>query len=337
MMVKNKKNKKILLVWSDDCEEPSLGFQCRKALLNLGYDVQVFNFRKFQFHRFGISNILLNKLLVKSINSYDPDMVLVDKGDSILPGTLKKIDRQNKLIVNWCLDEPFGKFGRFNKVNNIEEYDVFLMFDKYYSELLTKKGINAPYLPVGGDPDIHREIIPVNKREYICDLSFIGSHHPNREKLLQSIADLNIKIWGYRWYDVDKNSPLYPKIQKTIIKGNRSIQGAYEMCKYFNLSKINLNVHHAQAVKGGVNLRLFEISLTNSFMMSDYQEGIEKLFKLDKEIVCFQNASELRKLANYYLENEEERLKIAKAAQKRSLQDHKIIDRMKELIKLVKL
>ncbi len=330
---------KILLVWSDDCEYPSFGFQCKKALQRLGFEVGVFNFRMFQLHRLNISNYVLNKLLIKKINSFNPDMVLVDKGDTILPGTLKKINRKDKLIVNWCLDEPFGKFGRFNKVRNISEYDYFFMFDKYYSELLTKKGINAPYLPVAGDPKIHREIIPVNKRKYLCDVSFIGSHHPNREKILKEIADYNLKVWGYRWKKINKNSPLYPKVQNNIIKGNKTKKGAFEMCKYFNLSKINMNMHHAQAVKGGVNLRIFEVLLTNSFLISDYQEGIEKLFRLDKEIICYDkdNVKELREKIDYYLKNEDERLKIAKAGQKRALEEHKVEDRIKEIIKITKL
>ena len=331
--------KKVLLIWSDDCEYPSLGFQCKKAFQKLGFEVDVFNFRMLQMHRFDISNNILNKLLIKKINSKDYDLVLVDKGDTILPGVLKKVNRNNKLIVNWCLDEPFGKFGRFNKVRNIGEYDYFFMFDKYYSELLIEKGINAPYLPVGADPEIHKEIVPVKKRKYICDVSFIGSHHPNREKILNGISDYNLKVWGYRWKDINKNSPLYPKVQNYVIKGNRTKEGAFEMCKYFNLSRINMNMHHAQAVKGGVNLRIFEVLMTNSFLISDYQEGIEKLFKLDKEIVCYDknNIKELRRKLDYYLENKEERLKIAKAGQERALKEHKIIDRVNELIKVIKL
>jgi len=333
------KMKKVLLVWSDDCKEPSFGFQCKKALQKLGYTVDVFNFRMFQMHRLSISNYVLNKLLIQKINLYNPNMILVNKGDGILPGTLKKIDRKDKIIVNWCLDEPFGKFSRFNKVKNIDEYDYFFMFDEYYSDLLTKKGINAHYLPAGGDPEIHREIIPVDKKKYVCDVSFIGSHHPNREKILKSIADYNLKVWGYRWKNINKNSLLYPKVQNNIIKGNRTKKGAFEMCKYFNLSRINVNIHHAQAVKGGVNIRIFEVLMTNSFLISDYQEGIEKLFKLDKEIVCYDkdNVKELRDKIDYYLRNEDERLKIAKAGQERALKEHKIIDRMRELIKITKL
>jgi len=327
--------KKVLLVNGDSCKEPSFGFQCKKAFSKLNYNVNVFNYRTFQFHRFDITNKVLNKILIKKISTFNPDIVLVIKGEGILPGTLKKIDRKNKIIINWCLDEPFGKFSKFNKVKNIEEYDYFFMFDKYYSELLTKKGINAPYLPVAGDPDIHREIIPVNKRKYICDLSFIGSHQPNREKILTEIADYDIKVWGYRWKNIDKNSSLYPEIQENIIKGNKTVKGAYEMCKYFNLSKINLNMHHPQAVKGGINLRVFEVLLTNSFLVSDYQEGIEKLFKLNKEIVCYNNVKELRESIDYYLRNEDERLKIAKAGQKRTLKEHKVIDRIKEMLRII--
>ena len=70
-------------------------------------------------------------------------------------------------------------------------------------------------------------------------------------------------------------------------------------------------------------------------MLTDYVKGIENFFKLGKEVVCYHNVAELKKLTDYYLKHEQERISIAKAGQKRFIKEHKVIDRIKEMLKTI--
>ncbi len=321
--------KKVLLIISKDPERPSFEYQCKKAFQKLGFKVDYFNYRMFQFHRFEITNKLLNKILYQKALNSNPDLIFTIKGETIEKGIIEKLSSKGIKTANWTLDEPFGIYSRFTKIGNIPEYDYFFIFDPYYIEKLKQKGAQeVHYIPCAADPEIHKEMIPIEKREHVTDVGFLGSFQPKREKILKNLTDYNLKIGGYNWRKA-KDKKLKKRIQNRVYTGSM-------MNKYFNLSKININIHHPHS-KESVNLRTFEIPATNSFMLCDYFKEIPNLFKLNKEIVCYHNIKELRELINYYLENEDERIKIAKAGQKRVLKEHKVIDRIKQMLKIIQI
>ena len=57
---------------------------------------------------------------------------------------------------------------------------------------------------------------------------------------------------------------------------------------------------------------------------------------IGKEIVCYEDEQELIGLVDYYLDNPEEREKIAKRGQKRAYKEHILTHRMKEILSVVK-
>jgi spore maturation protein CgeB len=71
-----------------------------------------------------------------------------------------------------------------------------------------------------------------------------------------------------------------------------------------------------------MKLRIFEAVCSGSFLLTEYIDGIENLFKLDEEIVTFNTKEEALEKIIYYLENDLERESIAKLGYKRFLKDH---------------
>jgi hypothetical protein len=96
-----------------------------------------------------------------------------------------------------------------------------------------------------------------------------------------------------------------------------------KMVELFNKSKINLNF--VQCYDDGrpqLKARFFEVCMAGGFLLSEYFEGIEDFFKIDKEIVCFINFEEAIEKINYYLTHENERIAIANAGYRRAQRDH---------------
>ena len=328
-MTKKVLTMRILIVGTDDGKFPGFTYQCKEAFKELGHEAKIFSFRKFKLHRTKFTNYLLNRWLFHIAENYNPDILLVNKGANILSGIIEKLSNKGIKTVNWTLDDPFGKIDRENKINNIAEYDYFFVFDPYYLKELKEINSNSYYLPCAADPrNVHKEIIPLEKRKYQYDVSFIGSHEPHREELLNKLVNYNLRISGYRWKKI--TSSLRGKVDEKIYLG-------YEMCKELNLSKINLNIHALHSIDG-VNLRTFEIPATNSFMLCDYFKEIPKLFRIGKEIVCYHNVEELKELIDYYLDedNKEERDKITKKGHERVLKEHTIKQRMEKILDIVK-
>ncbi len=83
-----------------------------------------------------------------------------------------------------------------------------------------------------------------------------------------------------------------------------------EVPKIYYLSKINLNIT-MRSIETGIPQRVFDIMGVGGFVLSNYQEELEELFVPDREIVLFRDVPELLKKAEYYLNHEEERIRIA--------------------------
>jgi spore maturation protein CgeB len=318
---------KIFILGGDSGNYPSFFYQCIKALRDLGHEVDFFNYRPYKLHKFAVSNSVLNKYFLNKIIKLNPDILIVIKGESLLKGVINKINSKGIKTACWALDEPFGRIYSMNKINNIPEYNYFFVFDPSYLDELKEINSNSFYLPVAADPiNVHKESIPIVNRDYSYDISFLGSYEPEREELFFSLG-FPLTIFGMGWGKVKSNKKI-----KVI---NRPLFGK-EMNKFFNNSKINLNI---QALHGkeSMNLRTFEVPATKSFVLTDFKKELPNLFELDKEIVCYYDKEDLKEKISYYLENEKERNKIALAGHERVMRDHKIIDRLRTMLKIIDL
>jgi glycosyltransferase involved in cell wall biosynthesis len=105
-----------------------------------------------------------------------------------------------------------------------------------------------------------------------------------------------------------------------------------DMVDAINSYKIHLNCN----ISNDINYRTFETTGCGTFLITNYTPGLEKLFDFDKEIVVYNDLNDLDNKVKYYLENEEEREKIAKAGYERSKKDHTYYERAKTLVNIIK-
>ena len=72
-----------------------------------------------------------------------------------------------------------------------------------------------------------------------------------------------------------------------------------------------------------------------NFYYASWLPEIEKLFDIGKEIVVYNDLNDLDNKVRYYLENDEEREKIAKAGYERTKKDHTYFERSKRLVEII--
>jgi len=311
---------KILFISSDYHERaPGYTFQVADAFRRLGHKVEYFFYRKMQLHRTSITKKIMNRNLQKVIKKVKADIIFTIKGESIMPGVIRKAEATT---VNWVLDDPFA--AGYNKVDNIGEYDYFFSFESKFIPRIKKAGAKHVYfLPCAASPKVHYPIIPLKKRKYKYDVTFQGSHSDRRETILKK---LDVKINGFRW----ANSGL--DIVQGVWQGNKNVIDREAISRFFNNSKINLNIHNEHAISDGINLRVFECILTKSFILTDYLPGMEKMFKIGKELAVYKNEEDLKKKIDYYLKNPKERKNIIEKGYKRVLKEHTMEIRMKKML-----
>lgn len=284
-----------------------------------------------KFRRF-ISKLDIN--LINTVKEIKPDFILVIKGESISAKTIQYIRKNFDIpVAMWFVDDPH--FTNVMSKHFYFAYDYYFTSSFIFAEKIKKKGFkNTEYIAFACDPKFQKKIkvSKPDQKKYNCDINFIGTCYPERWNYIRKLKDYDIKIWGKWW-----NLPLRLADMKN--KHMNYFLSSDEWVKLFNTSKITLNVHPRIMKYGGMksNHRTYEAGGCGSFVICDKTVGIEDLFVPDKEIVLYSNVNELRDKLDYYLKNDKEREKIGKNCQKRCYKDHTYDNRVKQILKAMKL
>ncbi len=189
----------------------------------------------------------------------------------------------------------------------------------------------------------------------IYDVTFIGAAHGNRKKIIGKIKKegIDIKCWGSGWpggrvseedmlriFSQSKINLNFTKSSGTFWKElaliflhrnyDRSIGINNPRCWLDNLKSLPPSIWSKQ-IKG----RNFEIPGRGSFFLTEYVNHLEDYYKIGEEIDCFNNPRELTAKIKYYLTHDQEREKIAKAGQERTLKDHTYEERFNQIFKII--
>lgn len=107
-----------------------------------------------------------------------------------------------------------------------------------------------------------------------------------------------------------------------------------DMPKVFYLSKINLNIT-SRSIETGVPQRVWDIMSVGGFCITNYQEELEDYFAIDKELVVYHSLDELVEKIDYYLNHEDERLRIAINGYKAVRNKHDSKERLRRAIQYI--
>lgn len=83
-----------------------------------------------------------------------------------------------------------------------------------------------------------------------------------------------------------------------------------EMPTIFRKSKININTT-LKSIKTGIPLRCTDVMGAGGFLLTNYQKDLCRYFEAGKDFEIYENQQDLLIKTQYYLEHEEERMKIA--------------------------
>ena len=123
---------------------------------------------------------------------------------------------------------------------------------------------------------------------------------------------------------------LYTPEKNADIKGwsNKGTVDYYtSMSDVFASSKINLNIT-LRSIKTGIPLRAFDIMGAGGFLLSNYQGEYPEYFNIGEEMAIYENYDDLLNKVDYFLTHEKERAEIAKAGQRKVLEEHTLSKRL---------
>lgn len=132
-----------------------------------------------------------------------------------------------------------------------------------------------------------------------------------------------------------RGDPNWDRFLDNRFKIGREVWYYDQMPKFYNSSKINFNMTSKQ-MKYAVNQRVFDVPACQKFILTDYQQQLEEIFEVGKDIICFRDVEEIPDLVRFYLDNSTERIKVAMNGFKKVIANHTYEHRLRKLIRIVK-
>jgi spore maturation protein CgeB len=260
----------------------------------------------------------LNKSVIPEIISFQPDLLWVEKANTILPSIylqIKTVAPELK-IVYYSEDDIYVP-------NNRSAYlrKALPVFDVVY----TTKPRNLQELPKLGarrvccvyqayEQNFHRPIFisSEDQQRWGADVSFIGTFERDRAEQMLFLAEqgVQMRVWGANWQDWQGRHPNLQVEAQAVYSEN--------FLKVIGSSKINLNFLR-KANRDRHTSRSLEIPACQGFMLAERTEEHLHLFREGKEAEFFDSPDELLEKVKYYLAHTEERAAIARAGRERCL------------------
>lgn len=257
-----------------------------------------------------------NDDLVRLTRRIRPHLFFAVMGPWVSAGSLEAMHRLG--VTRFCFYPDVSVFthGRYLP-HAMPHYDwVFTTKSFGIADMRDKLGItNSSYLPHAYDPLVHFPRTPSeeDKRRFQCDVSFIGSWSKKKESILESLLklrpNLNLKIWGNRWFNLARESPLR---KCTTFEPADGIGYATAI----SCSKVNLGLLH-EAVFGAssgdqITSRTFHIPACGGFMLHERTHDLQQIFKEGENCECFGSPEELALKIESALSDRPRRESIAK-------------------------
>jgi spore maturation protein CgeB len=245
------------------------------------------------------------------------DALWIDKGLFVGPELLQEARRRGvTLSIHYSPDNYFlAQNSSRHFWQSVPLYDVIVTTKTANIDALKRRGARRVLLSGNAyDPDTHRpvDLTPAERQVYECDVSFVGRWEPERERWLERVAAMGVRlaISGYRWERARS-----PAVRRAY-RGGPALGDDYakSMCG----ARINLALLSRLAADA-ITQRSVEIPACGAFMLAERTGEHLAHFKEDAEAAYFEGPDELCDKIAWFLGHADERARIARAGRQRCL------------------
>jgi spore maturation protein CgeB len=275
--------------------------------------------------------------LEKTIRERGAHVLLVDNACPYHPDWLKRLPVYKVLRTS---DGPLSAYDR--DIPYLHAFDQVLFHSPAYSpDLDTRAKLaycgarNVDFWPLAlfdaqFDPTRSEEDLFALERD--IDVVFVGALHPGKMETLSRVKKAlgrRCRIYGLASWK--KN--VYFIVRFGFPGWVRPIP-ADSYVQLYERAKIGFNVHNRGKYTVG-GYRLFELPANGVMQISDGGEYLAEFFEVGREIVGYENVSELIDKIRFFLGHPAERDEIARAGYRRVLRGHRIRRRLEEAADLI--
>ena len=259
----------------------------------------------------------LRRIVLAQVEAFDPDVVYVFDLNFLRDGQLRALRRAGRLVVGQIASAAPSD-------PRLHRFDLIVTSFPHFVERFRDLGVDTEFLRIGFHPAIPGRLAeegvsvdPRSKRS--IPAAFVGSVDPRAHgrgtvALDRLAAEVDLRVWGYGAEHLDPSSAL--------ARAHRGQAFGLEMYRVLADAKIVVNRHIDAAEGFANNMRLFEATGSGALLVTEAAPNLGELFEPGREVVTYSSPGELAEVVCHYLENEDERLAIAAAGQRRTFAEH---------------
>jgi hypothetical protein len=263
------------------------------------------------------------KILLDQMREFKPDVVYCIDINFLNKQLVRKVKKLTPLLVGQ-IASPLPPKSFYM------EYDhIFSAHPKQVNHF-KKLGLSSSWLPLAFDQDhlkhFEHKGMPVRTR----DVTFVGSfgrHQASTGPLMKAVAKLvpSLEIFTFASLAQLKRLGL-----DKFLKGKA---WGLEMHRVFAESKVVINRHGQVADGYAVNYRLFEATSMGAILVTEEGKNISELFEPGVEVLTYRTLEEAAEKVKMALDDYPKWSELAKAAQKRTLENHTFYNRAAQISK----
>ena len=161
---------------------------------------------------------------------------------------------------------------------------------------------------------------------YACDVNFFRD--------MEIPRDLDIGFVGQTGSGHTRRRKILDVLSRKYRVNEQRVYKQSEISEIYSRSKITVNI----PIRGDLNFRFFEAISCGSLLVTErLNNGQEELCQEDVHYVAYDSENELLEKVDYYLKNEDERLRIAQAGKDKVLKNHTLEIRLQGLLEKITL
>lgn len=320
------------------------------AMQRLGHETNFFDFDTFFVKHQNLNDkdkyTKLGEIILQ-IRNFQPDIIfgygleyfsqMFTSFICDLQASLYDLLKMPCLNLLFDFGEPFHPYKKPETEDDIKIFkdlqnsdNLFFCWDKVAVDIMKKCGVlKTHFFPMAVNERNFYKFEPDNKliEQYGSDIIFIGGPTPERIAALETLAGLNLKIFGYdseKWLANEKLKKCYSgQLNKQNI-----IRGAY------NVSKISINVTREHGF-ASLNMRVYEAMACGNLMLTDDKSDARELFAENEEIIIFRDYNDLKNKTEYFLAHKDQLNNIANAGRNRVLKEHTYLKRFENYLPII--
>jgi hypothetical protein len=267
-------------------------------------------------------NSVRSRQIAECIEEFRPDVLFIREPCHV-DGRVLDAFRGKCLIVGMIACDPKHAWNW-----DASRHDVIFTATPEYRDYFRALGIRSEIVPFGVDERVAGKVAGLPK---IHDCTFVGylgaPHQRKKTELLARVAgETDLKWWGVKGPEIGQ----FPALERTY----QGKAAGLDMLKIYKQSKIVVNDYPDFMQGHSNNMRNMEVFGVGSFLLTRAAEALLPL-EVEGALVTFTEADDCVAKIKHYLENDEERERIATRGLEVALRDFNYKDITRQMMDFI--